>query len=341
MSRPEQPEAFLRGCAFPAGDAVAYPRADPSPLGERLPRDTWQAACLPVGVRFEIQGGASRLEIDYETQTEDLGYRGEGAGTAFSVWRGGIRVSDAPAKLGRQRVEVGLGEGEAPAILYLPEGMRPTVRALRGLDGDIEPAPHQPRWLCYGDSIAEGWVATGPALAWPAVVGRAQGLDVVNLGYAGSARGEIVSAEQIADLSADLISISYGTNCWTRTPSSAAAFRAGLEAFLDVVRQGHPATPLLAVSPVLRPDAEQVPNRLGTTLSELRASFEECVESRIAAGDAALVSISGAALVAPERLPDGIHPDDAGHAAIAAQLGPQLRSKLQGGASAGSWREQA
>ena len=32
------------------------------------------------------------------------------------------------------------------------------------------------------------------------------------------------SAEQIADLSAELISISYGTNCWTRTPSSAAAF---------------------------------------------------------------------------------------------------------------------
>ena len=336
MSRPEQPEAFLRGCAFLATQGVAYPRADPSPLGERLPRDTWQTACLPVGVRFELQGGASRLEIDYETQTEDLGYRGEGAGTAFSVWRGDLRVSDTPAKLGRQRVEVELGEGDVPAILYLPEGMRPVVHALRGLDGDIEPAPRQPRWLCYGDSIAEGWVATTPALAWPAVVGRQQGLDVVNLGYAGSARGEIVTAEQIAELSADLISISYGTNCWTRTPSSAASFRAGLASFLDVLREGHPETPLLAVSPILRPDAERVPNRLGATLSELRKLFEECVDARIAEGDAALMSVPGAALVAPERLPDGIHPDDAGHAAIAAKLGPKLRSALQGGGSSAS-----
>ena len=327
--RPELPEAFLRGCAFPAGEGVPYPRADPAPRGERLPRDTWQTASLPVGVRFEMQGDASRLEIDYETQTEDLGYRGEGAGTFFSVWRGGACICEVPAKLGRQRVEVLLGENEAPAILYLPEGMRPTVHALRGLDGAIEPAPRQPRWLCYGDSIAEGWAATGPALAWPAVVGREQGLDVVNLGYAGSARGEIASAEQIADLSADLISISYGTNSWSRTPSSAAAFRAGLDAFLDVLRQGHPETPMLAVSPILRPAAERVPNRLGATLSELRAIFEECVEARIAAGDAALVSIPGADLVAEERLPDGIHPDDAGHAAIAARLGPQLRAALR------------
>ena len=327
--RPEPPEVFLRGCAFPAGEGVPYPRADPSPLGERLPRDTWQTACLPVGVRFEMQGEASRLEIDYETETEDLGYRGEGAGTFFSVWRDGACICEVPAKLGRQRVEVRLWESESPAILYLPEGMRPTVYALRGLDGAIEPAPPQPRWLCYGDSIAEGWVATGPALAWPAVVGREQGLDVVNLGYAGSARGEIASAEQIADLSADLISISYGTNCWSRTPSSAALFRAGLDAFLDVVRQGHPETPILAVSPILRPDAESVPNRLGASLAQLRAIFEECVEARIAAGDAALVSIPGAGLVGEERLPDGIHPDDAGHAEIAARLGVPLRSALR------------
>ena len=86
---------------------------------------------------------------------------------------------------------------------------------------------------------------------------------------------------------------------------------------------------MLAVSPILRPDAERVPNRLGATLSELRAIFEECVEARIAAGDAALVSIPGADLVAEERLPDGIHPDDAGHAAIAARLGPQFRAALR------------
>ena len=69
--------------------------------------------------------------------------------------------------------------------------------------------------------------------------------------------------------------------------------------------------------------------RLGASLAQLRSIFEECVEARIAAGDAALVSIPGAGLVGEERLPDGIHPDDAGHAEIAARLGVPLRSALR------------
>ena len=93
--------------------------------------------------------------------------------------------------------------------------------------GSIEPAPPQPRWLAYGDSVAEGWSAHAPAGAWPAVCGRQLGLDVVNLGYAGSARGEIASAEQIARVAADVLTVSHGTNCWTRTPHSAAMMREG------------------------------------------------------------------------------------------------------------------
>ena len=79
-------------------------------------------------------------------------------------------------------------------------------------------------------------------------MGRQRSLDVVNLGYAGSARGEIVSAEQLASLTADVISVAHGTNCWSRTPHSEAMFRAGLEAFFDLLRQGHPRTPIVAIS---------------------------------------------------------------------------------------------
>jgi len=48
------------------------------------------------------------------------------------------------------------------------------------------------------------------------------------------------------------------------------------------------------------------------------------VGARVARGDAALELVPGAKLVAREQLPDGIHPDDAGHRAIAARLGPPL-----------------
>ena len=90
-ARPEQPEPFLRGCAFRAGPGVPYPRADARDAG-RLPADTWATATIPATVRLEFVGDAEALEITYETTTDDLGYRGDGASRLFEVWRGGERV---------------------------------------------------------------------------------------------------------------------------------------------------------------------------------------------------------------------------------------------------------
>src|SRR4029453_14144581 len=126
------------------------------------------------------------------------------------------RQAAPPRGVGPGGVRLAAGAGPARGIVYLPEGMRPVVTAIRAIGGEIAPAPPQRRWLCYGDSIAEGWCAAGPAGAWPARVGRDCVLDVINLGYAGGARGELASAEEIARLRADVISIAHGTNCWTR-----------------------------------------------------------------------------------------------------------------------------
>ena len=82
MPRSSQPEPFLRGCAWPPGPGVAYPRCDPGPAGLRLPADTRAVAAIPVGVRFVFLGEPTALEVDYRTETSDLGYRGEGEGDA-------------------------------------------------------------------------------------------------------------------------------------------------------------------------------------------------------------------------------------------------------------------
>jgi lysophospholipase L1-like esterase len=327
--RPPEVEPFLRGCAWPAGALGPYPRCDPGPAGERLPADTRARAALPVGVRLELCGEPEAVEIDYETETDALGFRGASAGTGFALYRGAKAVSEAPAALGCGSVRLAAGTGPERAIVYLPEGMRPRVLAVRGVGGTIAPAPAQPRWLCYGDSIAEGWTAAGPAGAWPARVGRQHGLDLVNLAYAGAARGELASAEELAALPADLISVSHGTNCWTRTPHDAALFAAGLASFLAIVREGHPATPVVAVSPLQRADAEHTPNRLGATLADLRRAFEEAVHQRRRAGDTRLELAEGWPLLPAERFADGIHPDDEGHARLAAALGPVLRRALE------------
>ena len=312
------PGPFLRGNAFPGVRGVPYPRAKPDP---RLPRDTWNQASIPVGVRLEMSGTEAR--IAYRTGTEDLGYRGDGAGRSFSVWRENRLLDEQRAVPGEGEVTLKLGETpsghEDRAIVYLPEGMKPEILSV---DGDIEPGTPDPRWVVYGDSVVEGWIASGPALAWPAVAGREERLDVVNMGYAGAARGEIPSAEHVASLlPAGVVTIAYGTNCWTRTPHSIDMVRAGLEAFLDIVLRVDAETPVLVVSPILRPDAETTRNELGATLQEIRSAIEEVAEAHERVG-----LIPGRELVSKAELGDGIHPNDRGHAALARAIGPSARS---------------
>jgi lysophospholipase L1-like esterase len=319
------PSPFLCGNAFAGNDKVAYPRASIQD-SLRLPFDTWMQAQIPATVRLEIAGDADAIDISYKTWTDQLGYRGEGAGTTFALWRFLQPVSEEKAELGEGVVRLSMGEASGHrAVVYLPEGMKPVIMDVMPVGGSIEPASSRKRWVCYGDSIAEGWCASGPAMSWPAIAARECALDAVNLGYAGAARGEIASAEQIAGLQADVISITHGTNCWSRIPHSVDQFRANTEAFLTVVRQGHPETPILVASPIVRPDGEETANRLGATLGDLRATMEDVVRARIDAGETALRLIEGLPLVAQEQLGDGIHPNDDGHRAIARALGPVLK----------------
>ena len=330
IGRPASVEPFLRGVAWSAGNGVTYPRADPDDAG-RLPIDTWATASLPVGVRLELVGDATAIDISYSTATDQLGYRGPGAGTTFTAWRSGVLVDQQPAAFGTGRVRLHIGSGAADdrAIVYLPEGMRPTITAVDAVAGTVAPAARQPRWLAYGDSIAEGWIASGPAGAWPAIAGRTFGLDMINHGYAGSARGELVSAQQIASLSdLDVISITHGTNCWTRIPHSVAQMEANTEAFLRLVRAGHPGVPIVVASPIARPDGESTANVLGATHAEIRIAMETATRRLIDSGDDLITLVLGADIVDPSLLADGVHPGDDGHAVLARAFGSAVAAAL-------------
>ncbi len=330
-ARPRQPEPFIRGAPYPPTADIPYPRADPADA-RRLPADVWQAACVPVGVRLEMVGDAQAVDIAYQTASGNLGYRGDGAGVTFSVWRAGRQADEVEAELGDGliRLRLGAAAAERPATIYLPEGMLPLVRSLTAVHGEIAPAPLNPRWLAYGDSTTQGWIASGPAQAWAAIAARKARLDLVNLGFARSGRGEIASAEQVAALDADVITISYGTSCWSRVPHSTAMIEAGLDAFLDVVRQGHPETPVIVISPVIRPEGEDEPNRLGATLDDIRRTIEAVTGWRIREGDSNLALLSGRDVIDKEHLTDGIYPGDEGHKRIAAAVGKYLFAALRG-----------
>jgi hypothetical protein len=94
-----------------------------------------------------------------------------------------------------------------------------------------------------------------------------------------------------------------------------------VRALLALVRTGNPNASVVILSPLLRMDAEDKPNRLGSTLTELRIAMEEAVRERILAGDSRLHLIEGSTIVGPGDMADGIYPGDEGHIRIAAAVG--------------------
>jgi lysophospholipase L1-like esterase len=315
------PGLFLRGVAW-RDDGGRPVRADPGDL-DRLPWDVLERAGVPVGVRLEFMPyGTDAIELHYRARPGDIPH-------GFGLWAQGRQQAEVLAEpVGESVVRMELPPLPGPFTVYPPESQSPHFLGIRAVGGRIEPAPPRPRWLVHGDSITEGWWSTRPAHAWPAAVGRLLDLDTVNLGHAGAGRGELAVAQHLAAAPAEALTLAFGTNCWGCTPFTAALLTETVRAFLALVRQGHPHTPLLVVSPVLRPAAEQAPNALGATLAGLREALEDVVREEIAAGDDRLALLPGYGLLGPEQLADGLHPNDAGHAVLAEAVATALRKIL-------------
>ncbi|MFF8833049.1 GDSL-type esterase/lipase family protein [Streptomyces sp. NPDC015131] len=324
----QDPVPFLRGTAWL--DEHGRPvRAEPAGMG-RLPWETAQRALLPIGVRLEftVSPGTRAVRLRYRAAVPDRTQALRELAHCFALWQGDRCLTEVvadPAEETEVTVPLPPDGDPGPYTVHPPESQAPEILGVRGVGGTLAPAPPAPRWLVHGDSITEGWWSTRPAHAWPSVAGRALGLDTVNLGYAGSARGDLPIAQQLAALPADLLTLAFGTNCWSGVPHSAPLLYETTRAFVTLVRRGHPDTPLLLLSPLYRPEAETTANALGATLAALRGAMEEAVRDLVAAGDERLVLLPGRDLVGPGHLADGLHPDDTGHARIAAAVAAAVR----------------
>ncbi|WP_256107185.1 GDSL-type esterase/lipase family protein [Streptomyces sp. ODS05-4] len=328
------PEPFLRGTSWFDGDGRPV-RADPGDLA-RLPWDTAARAEVPTGVRLEFTAspGVRAVALRYRAAVPGPRERTRELPHCFGLWQDGAEVCEVladPVEEAEVTVPLPSPRSSRPFTVYPPESRAPRFTGIRAVGGRIAPAPGRPRWLVHGDSITEGWLATRPAHAWPAAAGRILGLDPVNLGYAGSARGDLALAQQLGRLPAPaLTTLAFGTNCWSGVPCSAALLYETVRTFVALVRAGHPDTPLLVVSPLLRPEAEHTANPAGATLAALRAAMEEAARDTAAAGDGRLALLPGRGVLGPEHLADGLHPNDAGHARLARAVAAAVRGAWPG-----------
>ena len=125
-------------------------------------------------------------------------------------------------------------------------------------------------WLHHGSSISHGSNAASPSTTWPALAAAAGGVELVNLGFGGSAMLDPFAARALRDTPADLISIKIGINLVNADVMRRRAFGPALHGFLDTIREGRPTTPLLVVSPILCPIHEDTPGPGAVDVDEQR-----------------------------------------------------------------------
>lgn len=234
---------------------------------------------------------------------------------------------------------------EKTVEIWLPHNEQVDLVSLAS-DAPLAPIDDlRPVWVHHGSSISHGSNAAAPTEIWPVVAARAAGVQLRNLGFGGSAMVDPFLARVIRDQDADLISVKLGINVVNADAMRARAFVPAVHGFLDTVREGHPDTPLLVVSPIFSGIHESTPGpgafdpdglragaarfvatgspaevaRGALTLEVVRDLLAAVVAAR--SDDPALhyldgLSLYGADDAVAHPLPDGLHPDTDTHRVI-------------------------
>ncbi|WP_042405067.1 GDSL-type esterase/lipase family protein [Streptacidiphilus carbonis] len=241
----------------------------------------------------------------------------------------------------------GLSDALKDVEIWLPHNETTELVALR-TDAAVEPLTDRGRkvWLHHGSSISHGSDAAGPSSTWPALAASANALELINLGLGGSALLDPFTARAIRDTPADLLSLKIGINLVNTDLMRLRAFAPAVHGFFDTIREGHPETPLLVISPIYCAIHEDTPGpsafdpgALSTgqlrftatgdpaeraagklTLTVIREELSRIVRQR-AVEDPNLYYLDGLELYgesdfAELPLPDQLHPDAATHRRI-------------------------
>ncbi|MEU3831926.1 GDSL-type esterase/lipase family protein [Streptomyces microflavus] len=361
--------AVLRGALdLERTERGVLPHRLPAHAREQIPDGQLaMAESQPSGVRLAFRTRATAVELDvvatkrvypgaprrpdgvYELLVDGhLASRAsapDGDTLTIDLASGTVRTRPGPVETLRF---TGLADGEKDVEIWLPHDETTELVALRTDAPLLTPRPSgRPVWLHHGSSISHGSNAATPTGTWPALAAAHGGADLINLGFSGSALLDPFTARAMRDTPADLISVKIGINLVNHDAMRLRAFGPAVHGFLDTIREGHPTTPLLVVSPIHCPIHEHTPGPSATdysamgegrlrfiatgdpaetaagklTLTVIRDELARLVGER-AATDPHLHHLDGLDLYngtdhAELPLPDDLHPDPATHRRIA------------------------
>ncbi|UED83908.1 SGNH/GDSL hydrolase family protein [Streptomyces profundus] len=324
------------------------------------------AESQPSGVRLVFRSRATVVELDtlptktvyqgapprpdgvYDLLVDGLpvGRASAPGGMVLSVDMAAGTAETLPGPVGTVRF-AGLSDAAKEIAIWLPHNEITRLVALR-TDAPVTPAGPSGRrvWLHHGSSISQGSNAASPSSTWPALAASLGGVELVNLGLGGGGLLDPFTARAMRDTPADLLSVKIGINLVNADLMRLRAFTSAVHGFLDTLREGHPTTPLLVVSPLLCPLHEDTPgpsvpdfSDLSSGILRFRAAGDPAelasgkltltvirdelarIVGRRAVDDPELYYLDGRALYgeadyAELPLPDELHPDAATHGRV-------------------------
>ena len=154
--------------------------------------------------------------------------------------------------------------------IWLPHNEITELVALR-TDAPVEPRPDRAAGCGCTTAVRSATAPTprAPPSTWPALAASAAAWSWSTSGFGGSALLDPFTARAMRDTPADLISVKIGINLVNTDLMRLRAFAPAVHGFLDTIREGHPTTPLLVVSPILCPIHEDTPGPSAPDLSRL------------------------------------------------------------------------
>ena len=320
-----------------------------------------------AGIRLAFRTAASRLELRVSGMKMTDSRTADMPAAAYELCTGGDVVTVATSSIGprylfsfEQPLE-GIVAGPDDILAFdVPPGEERDFELWLPYSDEVEllgfaaDGPvHAPRdreasiplrWLHHGSSISHGYIATTTTHTWPVRVANATGVDLTSVAFSGNALLDQLTARTIRDTPADVISVKLGINVVNGDLMRLRIFRSAVHGFLDTIRDGHPDTPLLVVSPIFCAPVEHAP---GPTILvagrdpiwvETAGRPEELASGKLSLGiirdelasivelrsteDAALGYLDGSLLygaadAARLPLPDNLHPGDDVNALIA------------------------
>ena len=232
-----------------------------------------QMAAATAGVCLAFECDATRVAVEVRPDPLPSGTRSvladvARAGTMEPPYDGlSAQVDGAPAALSRVspdvwEIELDSASAPEPGLVRLPGMEEPhrvrvwlpclggcVVRRVSADGTTIEPLPPRAQLLVLGDSIAQGFVAGDPALAWPARLSAARDLDLVNQGVG----GQVFQPGSLAGLGEAVrpgaIVVELGEN-YRFEPCLSARVEQDVRAYLHELSQAFPEVPTWVVTPM-------------------------------------------------------------------------------------------